>query len=273
MAFTQTPSTTSERGDRGRTSEAVGGRGPADRRAPVFLQCGRPVPGRDERHRRPRQAGPRALAQGAGGARRARTRRAPGRRPDRREPGGRHRLPPQRPDRGDVEPGARDADPRRPRVDPPPGTAGHRSARPAAVEGARAWLNEHRVRPIEVEAFLLNETARLRRDLRPHRRARRRGLAPRLEDLEVGRRRRRATCSADTRLQLAAYANAEFIARVRATPSRYPLPPITRYGIVHVTDGGTRLYPAEVTDARLDRVPGVPVLHSWRRGRRRERGP
>ncbi len=61
----------------------------------------------------------------------------------------------------------------------------------------------------------------------------------------------------DHRLQLAAYANAEFIARPN-DPERYALPAITRYGLVHVTDGGTRLYEAAVTPAGLDRVPRLP---------------
>ena len=42
------------------------------------------------------------------------------------------------------------------------------------------------------------------------------------------------------RLQLAAYAHAGFIARI-GHPERYPLLEVTRFGIVHVTDGGTRL--------------------------------
>ena len=70
------------------------------------------------------------------------------------------------------------------------------------------------------------------------------------------------------RLQLAAYANAEFIARVN-DPTRYPLPADYRYGILHVTDGGTRLYPA-ASPRGLDRVPRVPALHGWRRARRRD---
>ena len=70
----------------------------------------------------------------------------------------------------------------------------------------------------------------------------------------------------DHRLQLAAYANAEFIARPD-DPERYPLPAITRYGIVHVTDGGTRLYEADVTAARLDRLPRLPGPPRLAKGR------
>lgn len=50
----------------------------------------------------------------------------------------------------------------------------------------------------------------------------------------------------DHRLQRAAYANAES-SPGSTTPERYELPSITRYGLVHVTDGGTRLHEANVT--------------------------
>ena len=66
----------------------------------------------------------------------------------------------------------------------------------------------------------------------------------------------------DHRLQLAAYANAEFIARVN-DPERHPLPPITRYGIVHVTDGGTRLYEAAVTPRDWVAFRACLALHAW----------
>ena len=68
------------------------------------------------------------------------------------------------------------------------------------------------------------------------------------------------------RLQLAAYAHAEFIARI-GDPERHALPPITRYGIVHVTDGGTRLYEADVTEADWTAFRACLWLHGWRGGR------
>jgi len=66
----------------------------------------------------------------------------------------------------------------------------------------------------------------------------------------------------DHRLQLAAYANAEFIARP-SDPERYPVPAITRYGIVHVTDGGTRLYEAAVTPRDWIAFRACLALHAW----------
>ena len=65
---------------------------------------------------------------------------------------------------------------------------------------------------------------------------------------------------ADHRLQLAAYANAGFIARI-GDPERHPLPAITRFGIVHVTDGGTRLYEADVTER--DWIAFRACLNLW----------
>ena len=127
----------------------------------------------------------------------------------------------------------------------------------AAVAGARAWLNpqatEHGLRPLEVEAFLLHETLGYGGTC---------DLIAELDgevwllDWKTGSSVATpdGTVYRDHRLQLAAYANAEFIARVN-DPERYPLPAITRYGLVHVTDGGTRLYEAFVTAARLGRLP------------------
>lgn len=135
----------------------------------------------------------------------------------------------------------------------------------AAVAGARAWLNQqakdHGLRPIEVEAFLLHETlgfggtcdliAELAGEVW-------------LLDWKTGSSVATpdGTVYRDHRLQLAAYANAEFIARVN-DPEQYPLPPITRYGIVHVTDGGTRLYEAEVTEADWTAFRACLFLHRW----------
>jgi len=68
----------------------------------------------------------------------------------------------------------------------------------------------------------------------------------------------------DLKLQLAAYARAEFIARP-ADPVRYPIPAITRTGIVHVTDAGTRLYPADITDADWNAYRACLYLHQWKK--------
>lgn len=114
-----------------------------------------------------------------------------------------------------------------------------------AIAGVRTWLNEHKVKPLEIEAYLIHETL---------------GYGGTLDviaeiDGEVWLLDWKTSKSVawpdgrvydEMRYQLAAYANAEFVARI-GDPTRYELPLIQRYGIVHVTDGGTRLYPADVT--------------------------
>ena len=62
--------------------------------------------------------------------------------------------------------------------------------------------------------------------------------------------------------RLAAYANAEFIARPNDS-ERHALPAITRYGIVHVTDGGTRLYEAAVKPRDWIAFRACLALHGW----------
>ena len=42
---------------------------------------------------------------------------------------------------------------------------------------------------------------------------------------------------------------------------RHPLPAVTRFGIVHVTDGGTRLYEADVTER--DWIAFRACLNLW----------
>jgi hypothetical protein len=134
-----------------------------------------------------------------------------------------------------------------------------------AIEGARAWLNEHQVKPIEVEAFLINEeqgyggTCDLIAEI----------------DGEVHLLDWKTSKSVawpsgqiydEMRLQLAAYSRAEFIARV-ADPVRYSLPAIDRLGILHVTDGGTRLYPAEVSEDDWIAFRACLYVYGWRKGK------
>lgn len=132
----------------------------------------------------------------------------------------------------------------------------------AAVAGARAWLNEAKVRPLEVEAFLINETLGYG------------GTCDLIAEIDgevwlLDWKTSKSVAWAsgkvydEMRLQLAAYANAEFIARP-ADPDRHPVPPITRHGIVHVTDAGTRLYDAEVTDADWSAFRAALHLYQWR---------
>lgn len=132
----------------------------------------------------------------------------------------------------------------------------------AAVAGARAWLNEAKVRPLEVEAFLINETLGYG------------GTCDLIAEIDgevwlLDWKTSKSVAWAsgkvydEMRLQLAAYANAEFIARP-ADPVRHPLPAITRYGIVHVTDGGTRLYDAQVGPADWSAFRAALHLYQWR---------
>ncbi|HSW41042.1 MAG TPA: PD-(D/E)XK nuclease family protein, partial [Patescibacteria group bacterium] len=135
----------------------------------------------------------------------------------------------------------------------------------AAVTGARAWLNEqvreHGLRPLEVEAFLLHETLGYGGTC---------DLIAQLDgetwllDWKTGSSVATpdGTVYRDHRLQLAAYANAEFIARVN-DQERYELPAITRYGVVHVTDGGTRLYEAAVTPRDWIAFRAALNLYAW----------
>jgi hypothetical protein len=132
-----------------------------------------------------------------------------------------------------------------------------------AVAGARAWLNqqatEHALRPLEVEAYLIHETLGYGGTL---------DLIAELDgeiwllDWKTGKSVAwpDGRVYSDHRLQLAAYANAEFIARP-VDGHRYELPAVTRFGIVHVTDGGTRLYEAMVTER--DWIAFRACLNLW----------
>jgi hypothetical protein len=134
-----------------------------------------------------------------------------------------------------------------------------------AIAGARAWLNEHKVKPIEVEAYLINEklgyggTCDLIAEI----------------DGEVWLLDWKTSKSVawpsgavydEMRLQLAAYARAEFIARP-GDPERHPLPAITRHGILHVTDGGTRLYAADVTPEDWTAFRACLWLYGWKKAK------
>ncbi len=135
----------------------------------------------------------------------------------------------------------------------------------AAVAGARAWLNQqaagHGFRPLAVEAFLINESLGYGGTL---------DLIAELDgetwllDWKTGKSVASPAGEVyrDHRLQLAAYANAEFIAKP-GDPERYPIPRITRYGIVHVTDGGTRLYEADVTPRDWIAFRACLALYAW----------
>lgn len=135
----------------------------------------------------------------------------------------------------------------------------------SAIEGARAWLNDqainHGFRVIEVEAFLIHATHGYGGTL---------DLIAEIDgevwllDWKTGKSVASPSGEVyrDHRLQLAAYANAEFIAKPN-DPNRYPVPAVTRYGIVHVTDGGTRLYEAKVTDRDWVAFRACLNLYQW----------
>jgi hypothetical protein len=134
-----------------------------------------------------------------------------------------------------------------------------------AVNGARLWLNEHHVKPLEVEAFLINETVGYG------------GTCDLIAEIdgEVWLLDWKTSKSVawpsgqvydEMRLQLAAYSRAEFIAKV-ADPERYEVPAIERFGILHVTDGGTRLYEADVTEADWTTFRACLWIHGWRKGK------
>jgi hypothetical protein len=48
-------------------------------------------------------------------------------------------------------------------------------------------------------------------------------------------------------------------------PERHPLPAIQRFGLVHVTDGGTRLYEADVTERDWIAFRACLNLWDWQR--------
>jgi hypothetical protein len=67
---------------------------------------------------------------------------------------------------------------------------------------------------------------------------------------------------------------AGFIARI-GDRERHPLPAVTRFGIVHVTDGGTRLYEADVTERDWIAFRACLNLWDWQKtaARRRDERP
>lgn len=71
---------------------------------------------------------------------------------------------------------------------------------------------------------------------------------------------------AETALQLAAYANAEFIGKP-GDPKRYRLPKPTRYGVVHIRPEGAELVEYHVTDFEWHAFLAALRLSQWVNGR------
>ena len=134
-----------------------------------------------------------------------------------------------------------------------------------AIAGVRTWLNERKVRPIEIEAFLINEalgyggTCDLIAEIDGE---------TWLLDWKTSKSVAWPSGQVydEIRLQLAAYSRAEFSARI-GDPIRYELPDIGRFGILHVTDGGTRLYEAEVTEEDWIAFRACLRLWQWRKAK------
>jgi hypothetical protein len=132
-----------------------------------------------------------------------------------------------------------------------------------AVDGARAWLNSHEIEPLEIESFLLNETEGYGGTC---------DLVALIDGVIWLLDWKTSSSVAfpdgkvydDYRLQLAAYRHAEFIARP-GDGERYPLPAIERCGVLHVTDGGTRLYEAVVIDDDWSAFRACLYLHQWKK--------
>ncbi len=69
----------------------------------------------------------------------------------------------------------------------------------------------------------------------------------------------------ETALQLAAYANADFIGRPNVA-RKFRLPKVTAYGVLHLRDTGYEVIPYEVTDATIAAFLDALRLHRWREG-------
>lgn len=73
----------------------------------------------------------------------------------------------------------------------------------------------------------------------------------------------------DTALQLAAYGHAEFIGRP-GDPTRYAIPLIEQYGVVHIRPEGAELIPYDVTPAEFDAFLDALRLWRWKDTRSKE---
>jgi len=70
----------------------------------------------------------------------------------------------------------------------------------------------------------------------------------------------------ETSMQLAAYGFANFIGRP-GDATRYAIPPIHQYGVVHIRPEGAELIPYDVTSAEFDAFLHAKALGAWKDGR------
>jgi hypothetical protein len=71
----------------------------------------------------------------------------------------------------------------------------------------------------------------------------------------------------ETRLQLAAYGMAALIAP-QDSPVAYPMPPIERYAVLHVTDDGVRVVDLDIDDDDRAAFRACVILSGWHAGRK-----
>jgi len=69
----------------------------------------------------------------------------------------------------------------------------------------------------------------------------------------------------DSALQLAGLARAQFIGRP-GDPTQYPVPPATRFGVLHLRPEGARLYPVTVDRATVAAFLDARRLYAWDQG-------
>jgi hypothetical protein len=72
-------------------------------------------------------------------------------------------------------------------------------------------------------------------------------------------------CYPETSLQLAAYAFADHIGRP-GDPTRYAIPKVDQFGVVHIRPEGAQLIPYDVTSETFDTFLEAKRLHDWHTG-------
>jgi hypothetical protein len=122
------------------------------------------------------------------------------------------------------------------------------------VEGARKWLNDRRPRIVAAEFMVISETQRYGATG---------DLACVLDDeLWILDWKTSKGVYETTALQLAAIARADH-------GSDGPVPPATRFGVLHVRADGTELVPFDVGDFEWQAFIACRVLYEWDRERSR----